>query len=46
MVEWGIPFDHIEEHWTDAQFMMFWRRLVERKEAEHRAANREHENAY
>lgn len=21
MLEWGIPFDHIENHWTDRQYV-------------------------
>lgn len=46
MAEWHIPFDYIEDHWTVEQFMMFWRRLVERKEAEQHAMKRESEHAY
>ena len=34
MAEWGIPFDHIEDHWTDRQFYGMYHRLVERKQAE------------
>lgn len=30
MKEWGIPFDHIESHWTERQFLMFIDRLSER----------------
>ena len=30
MAEWGIPFDHIEAHWTDRQFYMMLARLNER----------------
>lgn len=30
MSEWGIPFDHIEAHWTDAQFLAFADLLLER----------------
>jgi hypothetical protein len=33
MAEWGIPFDHIEEHWTDSQYLMMLERLRERLEA-------------
>ncbi|MCC6490670.1 MAG: hypothetical protein IT364_24505 [Candidatus Hydrogenedentes bacterium] len=32
MTEWGIPFDHIENHWTDRQFAMMCERLFERQE--------------
>lgn len=32
--EWKIPFDHIEEHWTDRQFFTMYRRLAERKQME------------
>lgn len=32
--EWNIPFDHIEEHWTDRQFFTMYRRLAERKQLE------------
>ena len=37
MVEWGIPFDHIENNWTDAQFFGMYNRLCERKETEYQA---------
>lgn len=30
MSEWGIPFDHIEENWTDHQFLVMAKRLEER----------------
>ena len=30
MSEWGIPFDHIEEHWTERQWLMMLDRLVDR----------------
>ena len=40
MAEWGIPFDHIEDNWTGAQFMLMWRRLAERKRAESDAVAR------
>ncbi len=37
MVEWGIPFDHIEERWTNSQLALMAARLLERKEAEQKA---------
>jgi hypothetical protein len=30
MAEWGIPFDHIEERWTDRQFLEMTDMLTER----------------
>jgi len=34
MAEWGIPFDHIETHWTTRQLHMHAARLAERRERE------------
>ena len=34
MAEWGIPFDHIENNWTDAQFMVMASMLAKRLQAE------------
>lgn len=33
---WGIPFDYIEEHWTDRQYFMMVDRACERLERERR----------
>ena len=38
MMEWHVPFDHIEERWTYRQLMMFVGRANERKKDEARAA--------
>ncbi len=40
MAEWHIPFDHIENNWTDREFAMMVERLVERKNAERKAMRR------
>lgn len=34
MAEYGIPFDHIENHWTEAQFRLMLRRMNERRRKE------------
>lgn len=39
MAEWGIPFDHIENNWTDEQFSLMGRMLAERLEKQRRAAS-------
>jgi len=44
MAEWGIPFDHIEDKWTDRDFYTMYRRLVERRRAENDAVKRANEN--
>lgn len=31
MAEWGIPFNVIENEWTDRQFALMLARLTERK---------------
>lgn len=40
MTEWHIPFDHIENNWTDRELAMMVERLVERKRAERRTIKR------
>lgn len=40
MAEWGIPFDHIENTWTDRQFLTMLRRLTERRRREGEAYER------
>ena len=40
MAEWGIPFDHIENEWTDEQFMLMYRMLADRKQTEAKAMQR------
>jgi len=42
MCEWGIPFDHIEEHWTFRQFEMMAQRLNERLKKQRDAMTRPH----
>lgn len=34
MAEWGIPWDYIDGHWTDRQFALMSRMLVDRKKRE------------
>lgn len=42
MSEWGIPFDHIETHWTNRQLQMHAARLAERMDANTRANKAKH----
>ena len=34
LAEWHVPFDHIEQNWTEGQFRLMIDRLSERKKAE------------
>ena len=40
MTEWHVPFDRIEEQWTEGQFRLMLDRLIERKKAEADAAKK------
>ena len=40
MTEWHVPFDRIEEQWTEGQFRLMLDRLTERKKAEADAAKK------
>jgi len=46
MLEWHVPFDYIEEHWTDRQFIAMLNAMADRLEREaklmqHRSGSRE-----
>ena len=40
MSEWGIPFNVIEDNWTQSQFNIMCARLTERVEQQRRAMER------
>ncbi len=42
MLEWHVPFDYIEEHWTDRQFIAMLNAMADRLEKEAEAMQQQH----
>lgn len=45
MAHWHIPFDHIEDHWTDAEFNLMYLCLIDRLKEQEEQERRSYSNA-